>query len=614
MTERSPSHHEINEVQELTERLNLALAENERLSVQQQEADIRSRALEAFAALARDLTLDRDPLALIGRAQDILVDLLPDAVSGYFELVGDTWWLRTHRGTFRNPALLTGLAGGLPRGTTVNLDRPYQEQQPFYQDEYDPATTASVKEARIMRTSATFPLGVNGRIAGVLSVGLHDHHPWTTVNRILLDTVVTSLSLALNRAAQTRELTNEREGLLAFAAFTEAVGGEADVLTLAQQAMQVVRTQLGAVSVAYYELDAGLWKARVWSEDITPDVAAEITAGVPYDAPEFLRALSAERGLFVADWDAHANQIDSTEKYGAVAFFPVSTSGAIQGLLVAGTQETRTWTARDRAVVRAVGRSLTLAVERAAQTRQIQLQRDALDVRTAALTAANEELEAFAYSASHDLRTPLRHVTGFSDLAQRALTLGQLDKAGRHLATIQASATRMENLIDGMLTLSRAGRRDYRPATVALSPIIEQAKVDAALEFPAQQIEWNVGTATHVWADPILLQQVMTNLISNAVKYSSTQATSVVHLHVEETELEWMVAVRDNGVGFNPTYAAKLFGIFQRLHSQQTFQGTGVGLATVRRIVLKHGGRVFAHAHEEGGATFGFTLPKQVPL
>ncbi|THF84343.1 GHKL domain-containing protein [Deinococcus sp. KSM4-11] len=602
------------QVQDLTERLNRALADHERLLVQQQEAEIRSRALEAFATLARDLTLEQAPLPLIGRAQDILVDLMPDAICTYYEVSRGTWWLRSHRGTFRDPALLRGLASGLPRGATINLDRPFDQRQGFYQNVYDPSTTAAVQAARIIRASAAFPVEVSGRVTGVLVVGRHDAYTWTTVDRTLLDTIVTSLSLALERAVQTRELADEREGLLAFAAFTDAVGVQTDVLALARQATEVVRTQLGTVSVAYYELEDDLWKARVWSKDITPDVAAEISAGISQEAPDFRRALLTPDGLFVNGWDAQANRVDTTEKYGAVAFFPLFVSGEACSLLVTGTQEAHDWTDRDRAVIRAVGRSLALALERASQTRQLQLQRDTLDARTASLTAANEELEAFTYSASHDLRTPIRHVTGFADLARRSLRRQQNEQVERHLDIIQQGAQRMESLIEGMLTLSRAGREGFRPVSVDLGPIVKQAREDAALEFPAHPVEWHVDATSVVWADPVLLQQVMTNLLSNAVKYSSTRESSVVRLHMQETDIEWIIAVRDNGVGFDSRYAGKLFGIFQRLHSQQTFQGTGVGLATVRRIVLKHGGRVFAHTHEEGGATFGFTLPKALAI
>lgn len=224
--------------------------------------------------------------------------------------------------------------------------------------------------------------------------------------------------------------------------------------------------------------------------------------------------------------------------------------------------------------------------------------------------AANEELEAFAYSASHDLRTPVRHVMGFADLARIALANGDTEKVLRNLGIVQQGARRMEQLIDGMLMLSRAGRQDFRPHWVPLAPLIAQAQQDAQLEFPAQPIALHGPPPVAVWGDPTLIQQVLTNLISNAVKYSTLQAVSEVVVQVREEPAEWVITVRDNGVGFDPRYAARLFGIFQRLHPQGAYPGIGAGLATVRRIVVKHGGRVFADSADGQGATFGFTLAK----
>ncbi len=147
---------------------------------------------------------------------------------------------------------------------------------------------------------------------------------------------------------------------------------------------------------------------------------------------------------------------------------------------------------------------------------------------------------------------------------------------------------------------------------VALEPLIRQAQQDAQLEFPEQAIEVRCQGAGVIWGDETLLQQIMTNLISNAVKYSTGRAVSQVTVQVDETVAEWTITVQDNGVGFDPRYAGKLFGLFQRLHTQDAFPGIGVGLATVRRIVLKHGGRVFADGVLGEGATFGVTLPKPV--
>jgi len=254
--------------------------------------------------------------------------------------------------------------------------------------------------------------------------------------------------------------------------------------------------------------------------------------------------------------------------------------------------------------------SLSLALER---TRSVELQQqshEALQGANTELKAINGELEAFSYSASHDLRTPVRHVMGFAELAQSALKQGKTDTVDRHLEMVKQAATRMNALIDGMLVLSRASQQDINPRFFDLDAVVRQARQDVEQEFPGRAVQWQLGTLPTVRGEPGMIQQVMTNLLSNAVKYSGTQEASEVKVWAVEEEAQWVIRVQDNGIGFDPVYAEKLFGIFQRLHAQTVFRGTGVGLATVKRIVLKHGGQVFAENLEGAGAVFGFTLSK----
>ena len=230
--------------------------------------------------------------------------------------------------------------------------------------------------------------------------------------------------------------------------------------------------------------------------------------------------------------------------------------------------------------------------------------------RTHDLNEANRELEGFTYSASHDLRTPVRHVMSFADLTRRALEQSQPEKVTRYLDVIKQSALRMNALIDGMLTLSRVGSQAFNPEWVEAETLVSQARRDIGLEFPSRPVRWKLGSMPQVWGDPSMLQQVITNLMSNAVKYSSSREVSEVKVWVEDREQDWMVSVQDNGSGFDARYTEKLFGVFQRLHTQEEIEGVGVGLATVRRIVIKHQGQVFAESSGGLGATFRFTLPK----
>ncbi|GGR19355.1 GAF domain-containing protein [Deinococcus ruber] len=421
--------------------------QSETLKEQHSELAVRAQALEAFAVLSRDFTLEHDPLRLVGRAQELILSLLPQGVSTYYELHSELWHLRSHRGEFRDPALLEKLQGGLDRGSILNIERPYETRQPYYQNLFDSATT------------------------------------------------------------------------------------------------KVAREEFTAIQ--------------------------------------------------------------------ATAALPILVGNAVYGVLVFGFYQARAWSSSECAVLETAARSLGIALERSRTNVQLLQQRDALDLRSQELQAVNDELEAFTYSASHDLRTPVRHVMGFAELTQKALATARYDKADEYLEIIRQAAGRMTSLIDGMLVLSRSGRQELQLRSVDLTALVMQARRDVALEFAARPVTWNIGTLPHVYGDPAMLQQVLTNLLSNAVKYSAKREQSVVTIWADEHPAEWAIHVQDNGVGFDPAYATKLFGIFQRLHHERDFQGTGVGLATVRRIVLKHGGRVFAESQGDGGATFSFTLPRQ---
>lgn len=231
--------------------------------------------------------------------------------------------------------------------------------------------------------------------------------------------------------------------------------------------------------------------------------------------------------------------------------------------------------------------------------------------RTRSLQRANEELEAFTYSVSHDLRAPLRHIVGFAALLKESAA--PLDeKAKRYLETIVSAASRMGMLIDDLLALSRVGRAAMNYGPVDLNQIVRAARHELAGESPAaESAVWRIEPLPVVRGDRALLRLAFINLLSNAVKYSSTRTPPEIHVGATRGEGETVIFVRDNGVGFDMQYAHKLFGVFQRLHRQEDFEGTGVGLANVRRIVERHGGRTWAEGAVDGGATFYFSLPDE---
>lgn len=233
------------------------------------------------------------------------------------------------------------------------------------------------------------------------------------------------------------------------------------------------------------------------------------------------------------------------------------------------------------------------------------------------LRAANDELEAFSYSVSHDLRAPLRHIEGFSGILSKHAGATLDERGQRYLTVIADSARRMGMLIDDLLTFARIGRAELRRVPVRLDDLVQDVRQNLAGEIGTRRIEWDLQPLPVVQADPNLLLQVLVNLIGNAVKYTGRKAEARISIStVEDTGHpdEWVIAVRDNGAGFDMKYAGKLFGVFQRLHGDSEFEGTGVGLANVRRIIQRHGGRTWAEGEPEKGAVFYFSLPREAPV
>ena len=232
--------------------------------------------------------------------------------------------------------------------------------------------------------------------------------------------------------------------------------------------------------------------------------------------------------------------------------------------------------------------------------------------RTAQLQSANDELESFSYSVSHDLRAPLRHVMGFVDLLEKDAGPALSKKSLQHLATISRSAGRMGELIDDLLVFSRIRQSEMRKTEVNLDQLIQEVLEVFQAETKARKIMWNIRPLPPAWADRALLRMVMVNLMSNAVKFTGGRAEAKIEIGSAPGGAdETTIFIRDNGAGFDPRYIGKLFGVFQRLHSQEEFEGTGIGLANVQRIINRHGGRAWAEGAVNAGATFYFSIPKQ---
>jgi K+-sensing histidine kinase KdpD len=235
---------------------------------------------------------------------------------------------------------------------------------------------------------------------------------------------------------------------------------------------------------------------------------------------------------------------------------------------------------------------------------------DRVQKRTQQLQELNKELDAFAYSVSHDLRAPLRAINGFAQILHDEY-FDKLDEEGKDTINhITYSSVKMSNLIDNLLAFSKMGRQELNRSSINMNELTEGAiaELEKSLHHNAKITVKELKT---VQGDYALLHQVMANLISNAIKYSAKKPLPEIVIDAEETDTEYIFSVADNGAGFNMKYADKLFGTFQRLHSDKEFEGTGVGLSLVRRLVAKHNGRVWATGKVEEGATFFFSLPKK---
>ncbi|MFZ0814106.1 MAG: ATP-binding protein, partial [Candidatus Sulfotelmatobacter sp.] len=250
--------------------------------------------------------------------------------------------------------------------------------------------------------------------------------------------------------------------------------------------------------------------------------------------------------------------------------------------------------------------------QRRADEREILKLNEELEVRvaqrTSQLEAANHELEAFTYSVSHDLRAPLRHIGGFSRILIEDFGPAMAPEARQHLKRIEEGTHRMGLLVDGLLNLARIGRHALKLQSASLNVVVEEVVSLLQPETEGRAVCWKIAEFPALECDPVLLKQVFQNLIANALKFTRTRERATIEINHRRENGESVIAIRDNGVGFNMKYQDKLFGVFQRLHRAEDFEGTGIGLATVQRIIRKHGGRVWAEAEPDKGASFYFTL------
>jgi signal transduction histidine kinase len=325
------------------------------------------------------------------------------------------------------------------------------------------------------------------------------------------------------------------------------------------------------------------------------------------DFPEYFRVLETSEAIIAhnALEDPRTKEFaDShlrSEGISSMLDVPIYLFGRLHGVLCheyAGAS--RFWRPDETVFGLSVGNLVSLALEQEERRKTEN-----------ALVASNRELEAFSYSVSHDLRGPVRHISGFAGLLQSQAS--SLDaESHEYLAEISRSARRMGNLIDDLLDFAQIGRSEMKKSLVPLSPLVAEAVEALKSETAGRRIFWRIRPLPVVEVDRPLLRQVFINLISNAVKYSRPRPEAEIEVGVLDGSAESsevVCFVKDNGVGFDMKYVHKLFGVFQRLHPGTEFEGTGIGLANVQRIIHRHGGRVWAEGKVNAGATFFFSVP-----
>ena len=410
---------------------------------------------------------------------------------------------------------------------------------------------------------------------------------------------------------------------------------EPDLLALLSQSHDLL-APVGADGVALVRGDDCQWLGRVPPEAWLRRLAA----GLPQapDTPWATESLSAEHteAASFADLASGLLGLRLPDRWasGLLWFRPelarACPAGAGPSRIVRG--RSRPWSAGDIDAARELGRSLTGIILRRAEA-QAALSEE--------LSRSNRELEAFAYSVSHDLRAPFRHVVGFAQLLRERLA-GQLDAtAERYLATITESGLAAGRLVDDLLAFSQLGRAGLARGSVDMARLVADVRRGLELDLAGRHVEWRVAELPPAWGDVAMLRQVVQNLLSNAVKYTRGRDPGVIEIGADpgvpierSADPGGLIAksvdpggsiaksadpgagelvywVRDNGIGFDMAYVGKLFGVFQRLHHAEDYEGSGIGLALVHRVIERHGGRLWAEAELDRGATFFFALPTQ---
>lgn len=600
---------DVTELRELSARLEERVeARTRELRARMGELAAETAALQAFASFTELAGHETDPAVLTQAAAGVLHRALGEGSTGYYERGGELWRQTAWDGDMEEGTLLAAQAG-FPADMPL-LAGPAASRGPLFVEDWRASDHVLAPLAPEYGAVAIYPVTVQGETVGLLAAGLREKTRWGERDRAVFRAVGRALSLAAERAHLTRVLHLQKEALEARGSVLEAFAElgrdlslHRDPLDLVRRAQEILRGILPEGYLVYAEPEGDRWRFRVQVGDLgSPALRAAVEAGLPFEETRNLSTpWHTRQPLYQDRYDVNTDGLeDLTTHVTTTASLPVLVNGEPRGVLAVALFESRPWQDTDRMILETVVRSLGLALERAEAAR-------ALAGKQAQLEAANRDLEAFASSASHDLRAPVRHIASFAGLLRRAVAGDP--RAARYAQIIEESARRMAALIDSLLAFARLGSAELHKSEVALAEVVEAVRQELFPELSGRRVEWRVGELPVVRGDPTLLRQVLQNLLGNAVKYSRTREVAVVEVWAERAGAEHVLHVRDNGVGFDPGHAGQVFEVFRRLHSPQEFEGDGVGLASVQRIVTRHGGRVWAEGEPGRGATFSFSLP-----
>ncbi|MDL2344797.1 GAF domain-containing protein [Deinococcus sp. MIMF12] len=568
----------------------------------------QAAALGAFVRFTEAVGTRTDVSSLAQEALGVFRSFFVECSAAYYEREGELWRARVWT-TDIAPEVVASITGGVPLDAPAFAEAE-RTREPVFVDGWN-AGEQQVAATEDYGTVALYPLAVGAEVPGMLAVGLKTEGQWSERGRAIVRSAGRSLALSLERADSARQLAAQRDALAArtraleaFADLSRDLTLEADAGVLIRRAQEIVLSLLPGGYSVYWEPEGERWVKRSQVGDLRSEtLQRELDAGLPLrETPTMWVPLQTGEPLYQDTYDGDRDGLgDQVNHIAAVASLPVRVGDAVRGVIVVGLFGGRSWTGTDRAVLDTVARSLSLTLEGADKAR-------ALQRRTEDLERSNAELERFAYVASHDLQEPLRTIASFTELIVKRHAHSLDPQGQRYLDFVVKGAERMKSLIDDLLVFSRLNAVQEPLVPVpSREPLAEAlARLHGAVEAAGARVV--TGELPTVLGAPGELTQLLQNLIGNAVKFRREGAVPVVEVGAVRQGDEWLFTVRDNGIGFEPQYAERVFQMFQRLHLREHYEGTGMGLAIVRKIVQRHGGRVWAEGEPGQGSAFHFTL------